>query len=126
MGKYVVMCDCEDCLGITDEFEGTWMELQFYITALRENPYYYNITFHDLPEEEEEMRKSIAVMTVCSFGGICILDIEDGIDTYVVHADYYNGKIKNVSKSKVRETVAGRSYFMRKGKRYHIDQFMRV
>jgi len=71
-------------------------------------------------------KKPIGILATSAFGGICILDIQPGYHDYVVHADVCEKKIGNVSRSQLRTNNKGRNYFMRYGRRYYTDEFMRT
>lgn len=69
----------------------------------------------------------ILVYTMCNFGGMAIFDILDGeyIGESVVVGDYYE-KPENIRKHKTYMTPTGRPYFVRFGRRFYLDSFVRV
>lgn len=73
-----------------------------------------------------KQEKPIAVYSESAFSGICIMDIQYGIEDYVVHAEMISGEFKNVRRSKLRTTLKGKSFFIRDGRRYHLDEFLRT
>lgn len=74
----------------------------------------------------EQQGKPIAVYSESAFSGICIMDIQYAIEDYVVHAEIISGELKNVRRSKLRTTLKGKYFFMRGGRRYHLDDFLRT
>jgi hypothetical protein len=68
----------------------------------------------------------LGVLTICNFGGLAIMEIEDGIDTYVYVTDNYGDGYKNLSKNKVYYDAKGNSYFVRNRVRYYLHDFMKV
>ena len=67
--------------------------------------------------------KPIAVCPLTNWGGVCIMEIQNDLEDYVVSAENYGEGYKNVSRSKIRTTTKGEAYFMRQGKRWHIRDF---
>lgn len=70
--------------------------------------------------------KPIGVLATSAFGGICVMEIQHGIDDYIIHAEQYNGRYRCVSRSKLQTNANGRSFFIRNGKRYHMDEFLKA
>ena len=70
--------------------------------------------------------KPIRVMALCNWGGLEILDIEYGIDDYVIACfNYGNGRLE-IRRHKVMYTPAGRVYIRKHGVRYYYDQMLPV
>lgn len=78
-------------------------------------------------EKEKYMDKPvIGVYCLSNYGGLVILDIEYGIDDYVIAAfDYGRGK-QSINRHKIQFTKHGRPYFKKYGSRYYFDDIMRV
>ena len=70
--------------------------------------------------------KPAGVLTLCNFGGLAIMEIEYGIDDYVIVCDNYGDGYKNLTRNKLRYNTKGNAYFVRNGRRWYLDQFMRV
>lgn len=68
----------------------------------------------------------IAVLSLNNFGGIEILDVEYGINDYVVTAVNNAGKRCCCGRHKIDTTAAGRSYFRFGNNRYYLDEFLRT
>lgn len=66
------------------------------------------------------------VLPLCNFGEMAIMELEDGINTYAYVCDNYGDGYKNLTKNKIYYNIKGNPYFVRYGKRYYLDQFMRV
>ena len=73
------------------------------------------------PEE-----KPIGILTLNNFGGICIMKIIDGIDTYVVSAENYGEGYVRASKARIRYDRKGNPYFVRFRQKYYLNEFMKV
>lgn len=70
--------------------------------------------------------KAVGTLCLCNFGGIEILDIEDGWETYVVACFNFGTGRQKIQRHKVCYTPGGREYFWKQRTRYYLDQFMRV
>lgn len=70
--------------------------------------------------------KPAGVLTLCNLGGLAIMEIEYDIDDYVYVCDNYGDGYKNITKNMIRYNAKGNAYFVRNGKRWYLDQFMRV
>ena len=67
----------------------------------------------------------VGVLTLSNFGGLAIMKIEYGIEYYVhVTANYGDG-YKNLTRNKIYYNHK-RAYFIRHGKRYYLDEFMKL
>lgn len=69
----------------------------------------------------------IATKHITNCSGMGIVDIEYGIDD-IVKFIYFStdGQVGRIRRAKIRETTAGRSYFISHGVRQYLDEFMRV
>lgn len=70
--------------------------------------------------------KPAGILTLCNWGGLAIMEIENGFDDYVYVCDNYGDGYKNITKNKIHYTTNGDAYFIRGGRRWRLDQFMRV
>lgn len=68
----------------------------------------------------------IGVITLCNWGGLEILDIEYGIDDYVIACFNYGNSRLEIRRHKVMYTPAGRAYIRKHGVRYYYDQMLPV
>ena len=68
--------------------------------------------------------KPIAVMPMCNFGGLAIMEIIQ-CDNKVVVCDNYGDGYKHRTVHKLYTNKKG-TYFRRYGKRYYLDDFMRI
>jgi len=71
-------------------------------------------------------KKPIAVLPLNNFGGIEIIDVEYGINDYVITAVNNAGKRCCFGRHKIDATAVGRDYFRFGNSRYYIDEFMRT
>ena len=70
--------------------------------------------------------KPVGVLTLCNFGGLAIMEIEHGIDDYVIVCDNYENGYKNITRNKINYNAKGNPYFIRNGRRWYLSEFMRV
>lgn len=70
--------------------------------------------------------KPAGILTLCNWGGLAIMEIENGFDDYVIVCDNYGDGYKNITKNKIHYTTNGDAYFIRGGRRWRLDKFMRV
>lgn len=74
-----------------------------------------------------EKNNVIAVKADSAFSGLCIHDIIYDIDDKVLFSYQYDGQEKTrKTTSKIRYTAAGRAYFMGRGSRQYLDEFIKV
>lgn len=66
---------------------------------------------------------AIGVLTLTNNLALEVLEIEYGIDDYVIYK--FSNDIK-ARRGKLYTTVKGRSYFKVRGTRYYLDEFMKV
>ena len=78
-------------------------------------------------------KQIVASLPLCVFGGVCIERINYGIDDTVTHFEKYDETLETRrSTSKIRytnprgENAESKPYFMRGGRRFYIDEFMRT
>lgn len=69
--------------------------------------------------------KPVGILTLCNWGGLAIMEIENGFDDYVIVCDNYGDGYENITKNKIHYTTNGDGYFVRGGRRWRLDQFMR-
>lgn len=70
--------------------------------------------------------KPAGVLCLNNFGGIAVMEIEYGIDDYVYVCDHYGDGYKNLTKNKIKYDINGNAYFIRKGQKWFLSDFMRV
>lgn len=70
--------------------------------------------------------KAIGVLPLCNFGGLEILDIEYGIEDYVIACFNFGNGRYDFRRHKICTTPSGRQYFRKQGTRYYFDEVMRV
>lgn len=56
-----------------------------------------------------------------AFHGVLVLDIEYGIDDYVVACYGNDGKRESIRRHKICISESGRMYFKKDGRRYYLD-----
>lgn len=76
--------------------------------------------------EKYRSKNPIAVLSLLNCGGIEILDIEYGIDDYVISAINNAGDRSSIGKHKIYTSTSGRTYFRFGDRRYYIDEFIRT
>lgn len=69
-------------------------------------------------------QKPIAYKSESAFSGIYIFGIEYGIDDYIMAAYTYSGKVLPIRKSKVRHDKHGDAYFIFRGTKQYIQDFI--
>ena len=73
---------------------------------------------------KQNNQKPIAYKSESAFSGIFIFGVEYGIDDYIIAAYTYSGKILPTRKSKVRHDKQGNTYFIFRGTRQYIQEFI--
>ena len=68
--------------------------------------------------------KGVAHLNNC--GGLAIMEIEYDIDDYVYVCDHYGDGYTNLTKNKIKYDKNGEAYFIRKGQKWFLSEFMRV
>lgn len=75
-----------------------------------------------IPKEQ----KPIGVCPTCNFGGVCIMEIEHGIDDYVIHAENYGDGYIRTSRSRIMYSNKGYPYFIRNKQRWYLSEFIKA
>ena len=65
----------------------------------------------------------VGVQTLCNFGGLAILDIDN--DIAVAAFDFGEG-YKQIRRHNIYYTFTGRAYIRKSGRRYYFDQIART
>jgi len=68
----------------------------------------------------------VATCSTCNFGGVCIMELQQGIDDYVITAENYGEGYIRVSKSRIQYTAQGKPFFVRQRQRWYLSEFMRT
>lgn len=68
----------------------------------------------------------IGVITLCNWGGLEILDIEYGIDDYVIACFNWGTGRQQIRRHKIMETPSGRLYIRKQGIRYYFGQMTTI
>lgn len=69
--------------------------------------------------------KPAGVLCLNNFGGTAVMEIEYGIDDYAYVCDHYDDGYTNLTKNKIYYNENGESYFIRKGRKWFLSDFMR-
>lgn len=67
----------------------------------------------------------IGIYTLCNFGGLAILEIDEYAETATA-AFHLGEKYENIRRHKINYTFTGRAYIRKGGRRYYFDQIMRA
>lgn len=67
----------------------------------------------------------LATLCMCNFGGIAVMEVQYGINDYVIVCDNYGDGYKNITKNMIHYNTKG-DYFVRNGQRYYLQGFMRT
>lgn len=70
--------------------------------------------------------KPLGVFGESAFSSIVLLEIEYGIEDKVIAGYEYDGKRTNIRRHKIYTTPAGRFYIRKFGRRYYLDDFLRI
>lgn len=73
---------------------------------------------------KQSNQKSIAYKSESAFSGIFIFGVEYGIDDYILAAYTYGEKTLPTRKSKIRHDKQGNAYFIFRGTRQYIQEFI--
>lgn len=68
----------------------------------------------------------LGVLTLNNFGGMAVMEVIHDIDDYLHVCDHYGDGYKNLTKNKIYYDEKGNSYFIRKGRKWFLSDFMRV
>lgn len=122
----------KDEIGIRRNHEGSWVlsmildgqlvEMAYMFYSKKEAIDRFQYEFGRYPNDY----KPAGVLPLSNFGGIAVMEFEDGIDTYAYVTDNYGDGYKNITKNKVYYNAKGNPYFVRNGRRWYLNQFMRV
>ena len=75
-----------------------------------------------LPIKDTPIKASVVLS---NFGGLVVLDIQYGIDDYLITGFCFGDTIENIAKSKIRTSIKDdRLYILRYGQRYYLDDMM--
>ena len=69
------------------------------------------------------MKKVIGIYSDTAYSGIVIYDVTD---EYVENASVVGEKYGRIAKTKIKYAPDGSAYFIKEGRRYYLDEFMRV
>ena len=70
--------------------------------------------------------RACGVYPMCNFGGLEILDIENGIDDYAVACFNFGTGRQKIRRYKIQVSESGRAFIRKEGVRYYFDQIMKV
>ena len=73
-----------------------------------------------------EETEALGCFPMCNFGGLEILDIEYGIEDYIIACFNFGTGRQQIRRHKICFTPAGRSYIRKQGTRYYLDTIMRT
>lgn len=76
--------------------------------------------------KEYENARPIATLPLCNWGGLAILAYRPGATDTMVSAWDLGSGYENIRETRVHTTPGGRDYLIRRGRRYYLDQFMRI
>lgn len=76
-----------------------------------------------MTKETYQAKPPIAVMHLCSFGGIEILDTDD---THVIAVMTHRSKRSKADRYPIQTGASGKKYFQIRDSRYYLDDFMRL
>lgn len=72
-------------------------------------------------------KKAVGTFATSNFGGIEILDLVDkNNDLAVVACFNFGTGRQQIRRHTIKETASGRMFIRKAGRRYYLDQFMRV
>lgn len=74
-------------------------------------------------KEQFKNAAPIGIYTLCNFGGLAILSIED--ENAITAFDFGDGYTQT-RRHKIYYTYTGRAYIRKRGRRYYFDQITRV
>lgn len=70
--------------------------------------------------------KAVGYYCMSNFGGLEILDIENGFEDYAVACFNFGTGRQQIRRHKVQVTESGRLYIRKQGRRYYFDEIMAV
>lgn len=65
----------------------------------------------------------IGIFTLCNFGGLAILDIDDDKATAAYN---FGDGYKQIRRHTIHYTYTGRAYIRKSGRRYYFDQIIKL
>ena len=65
----------------------------------------------------------VGTLPINNFGGIAVMEIENGIEDYVYVTDNFGNGYTNLTKNKIHYNKKGEPYFVRYGNRYYLHEF---
>lgn len=68
----------------------------------------------------------IGTYTISNWDGLEILDIQYGIEDYVIASFNFSGVRQMIRRHKICYTTAGRAYIRKQGIRFYLDEIMRI
>lgn len=118
----ISICDKYGCLTLSIMLDGNYIHHSYMGYTKQEAIRKFQQEFGDYPSNYVPA----GVLSLNNFGGIAIMKFENGIDTYAYVCDNYGDGYKKLTKNKIYYNIKGNPYFVRYGKRYYLDQFMKV
>ena len=73
-----------------------------------------------------ENTKPIGTFCLCNFGGLEILDIEYGIDDYIIACFNFGTGRQQIRRHKIQITPSGRMFIRKQNVRYYMDEILRI
>ena len=70
--------------------------------------------------------KAVGYYGMSNYGGLEILDIEYGIDDYVVACFNWGTGRQKIARYKIQYSTSGRTFIRKQGYRFYMDQIMRT
>lgn len=71
-------------------------------------------------------RKTIAVLPMCNFGGLEVIENDFNCDSQIVAAFNFGKGRTHIHVHNVHYSPSGRAYIWKLHRRYYLDEFMRV
>ena len=72
-------------------------------------------------KEKYANTRPIGYCAFSAFHGVLVLDIEYGIEDYVIACFSYDGKRKSIRRHKICTSESNRMFFKKDGRRYYLD-----
>lgn len=70
--------------------------------------------------------KAVGCYCMSNFGGLEILDIENGFEDYAVACFNFGTGRQKIRRHKIQRTLTGRPFIRKNGIRFYFDEIMRV
>ncbi len=74
--------------------------------------------------KQYENAAPIGLYTLCNFGGLAILYIDESAETATA-AFHWGEKYESIRRHQIHYTYTGRAYIRKGGRRYYFDQIIR-